>query len=151
MADRVEKYAGESVPRQESNLRALADELSYVLMMPVAPADLEEARVEAIGEKAESLAESAYRRREQEFGPEVMRELERHVYLFTLDEHWREHLHELDHLKGGIGLRAYGQKRPAHRVQARGVRPVRDAAERAARGVRLGACSASSWRRRRSA
>src|SRR5205085_1779721 len=32
--------------------------------------------------------------------------------LYTLDEHWRDHLYELDHLKGGIGLRAYGQRDP---------------------------------------
>src|SRR5207247_3980131 len=43
---------------------------------------------------------------------EVMRELERHLGLCTLDEHWREHLHELDYLKGGIGLQAYGQRDP---------------------------------------
>src|SRR5262249_43963782 len=41
-----------------------------------------------------------------------MRDLERHLYLYTLDEHWRNHLYELDHLKGGIGLRAYGQRDP---------------------------------------
>ncbi len=41
-----------------------------------------------------------------------MRDLERHLYLYTLDEHWRDHLYELDHLKGGIGLRAYGQRDP---------------------------------------
>ena len=29
-----------------------------------------------------------------------------------MDEHWRDHLYELDHLKGGIGLRAYGQRDP---------------------------------------
>ena len=42
----------------------------------------------------------------------MMRELERHLYLYTVDEHWRDHLYELDHLKGGIGLRAYGQRDP---------------------------------------
>ena len=29
-----------------------------------------------------------------------------------MDEHWRDHLYEIDHLKGGIGLRAYGQRDP---------------------------------------
>ena len=42
----------------------------------------------------------------------MMRELERHLFLCTIDEHWRDHLYELDHLKGGIGLRAYGQRDP---------------------------------------
>src|SRR6266542_1881951 len=38
--------------------------------------------------------------------------LKRHLYLYTIDEHWRDHLYELDHLTGGIGLRAYGQRDP---------------------------------------
>src|SRR6185295_15274027 len=43
---------------------------------------------------------------------ELLRDIERHLYLYTVDEHWRDHLYELDHLKGGIGLRAYGQRDP---------------------------------------
>jgi preprotein translocase subunit SecA len=81
-------------------------------MTPVQPADLQGQRVEEVGEQAQAFALAAYRRREAEFSPEVTRELERHLYLYTVDEHWREHLHELDHLKGGIGLRAYGQRDP---------------------------------------
>jgi len=42
----------------------------------------------------------------------VLRDLERHLFLRILDDHWRDHLYELDHLKGGIGLRAYGQRDP---------------------------------------
>ncbi len=109
---RVERSTGENVHRDEWNLRGLADELSYVLMTPVTPAELEGQRVEEVSEKARAIAERTYRSREAEFTPEMTRELERHLYLFTLDEHWRDHLHELDHLKGGIGLRAYGQRDP---------------------------------------
>jgi preprotein translocase subunit SecA len=36
----------------------------------------------------------------------------RNVILWTIDEKWRDHLYELDHLKHGIGLQAYGQKDP---------------------------------------
>jgi preprotein translocase subunit SecA len=81
-------------------------------MYPVAESDLAIDRHEALIEKVTELGEAAYRSREQQFGPEMMRELERHLFLFTLDEHWRDHLYELDHLKGGIGLRAYGQRDP---------------------------------------
>ncbi len=112
VAERVQRATGEKVHRDEWNLRGLADELSYVLMTPVDPADLKGQRVEEVIEKAEAIAERAYRTRETDFGAEVTRELERHLYLFTIDEHWRDHLHELDHLKGGIGLRAYGQRDP---------------------------------------
>ncbi len=54
----------------------------------------------------------AYDRREQSMGAEAMRELERMSLLKTVDDLWREHLHEMDLLKEGIGLRAYAQKDP---------------------------------------
>jgi preprotein translocase subunit SecA len=111
-AERVERFADDKMHRPEWNLRGLADELSYLCMSPVTPAELEGGSREEVVEKAGGWAERAYRAREAQFTAPVMRELERHVYLFTLDEHWREHLHELDYLKGGIGLQAYGQRDP---------------------------------------
>ncbi len=110
--ERVTKYLAEGTHRSEWNMRGLADELAYVLMMPVNPDELAGDTIDEVQEKAAELAERAYTSRESEFGPEMMRELERHLYLYTLDEHWRDHLYELDHLKGGIGLRAYGQRDP---------------------------------------
>ncbi|MGH2721810.1 MAG: SEC-C metal-binding domain-containing protein, partial [Actinomycetota bacterium] len=53
-----------------------------------------------------------YHQREEEIGPERFRELERLVFLSILDAKWREHLYEMDHLREGIGLRAYGQRDP---------------------------------------
>jgi preprotein translocase subunit SecA len=111
-SERSERYVESKLHRAEWNLRGLADELAYLCMTPVVPADVESETRDAVVEKAVAVAERAYRARETLFGPEVMRELERHLYLFTLDEHWREHLHELDYLKGGIGLQAYGQRDP---------------------------------------
>ncbi|HTR97905.1 MAG TPA: SEC-C metal-binding domain-containing protein, partial [Candidatus Acidoferrales bacterium] len=112
VGERVQRFTGEKVHRDEWNLRGLADELAYVTMSPVSPEELEGQRVEDVQERAVAVGERAYRAREREFTPQVTRELERHLYLYTLDEHWRDHLHELDHLKGGIGLRAYGQRDP---------------------------------------
>ncbi|MCE9626977.1 MAG: SEC-C domain-containing protein, partial [Candidatus Eisenbacteria bacterium] len=112
VSDRVAQYATDSVHRAEWNLRGLADELAYLCMSPLTPEAIEGSSREAVTEKAIAFAEGAYRARETQFTPEVMRELERHVYLFTIDESWREHLHELDYLKGGIGLQAYGQRDP---------------------------------------
>jgi preprotein translocase subunit SecA len=110
--DRADKFAGERIHREEWNLRGLADELAYLLMTPVTSAQLETDVFSELHEKAAAIGERAYRAREAEFGAPVMRDLERHLYLYTLDEHWRDHLYELDHLKGGIGLRAYGQRDP---------------------------------------
>src|SRR5437867_5019817 len=41
-----------------------------------------------------------------------MLELERQVFLNVIDNHWIDHLREMDHLREGIGLRAYGQRDP---------------------------------------
>jgi len=59
----------------------------------------------------------AYKRREEELGSEVMRELERRVILSVLDRKWREHLYEMDYLQEGIGLRGYGQRDPVVEYQ----------------------------------
>jgi len=63
----------------------------------------------------ENLYESvieAYQKREDDLSSEQLREIERRVMLTVVDELWRDHLHEMDLLKEGIGLRAYGQKDP---------------------------------------
>ena len=46
------------------------------------------------------------------FGWETMRNIEKSVVLQILDQHWKEHLLSLDHLRQGINLRAYAQKDP---------------------------------------
>ncbi len=53
-----------------------------------------------------------YQSKITEFGEEAMRLAEKQVMLVTLDQLWKEHLHVLDHLRTGIGLRAYAQKDP---------------------------------------
>ncbi|MEV0382224.1 preprotein translocase subunit SecA [Nonomuraea sp. NPDC050643] len=72
----------------------------------------EELSAELISEKVKADALAAYDRREEEFGPEAMRDLERRVILSVLDRKWREHLYEMDYLREGIGMRAYAQKDP---------------------------------------
>ncbi len=53
-----------------------------------------------------------YQAKERTLGPDLMRRVERFALLQTIDENWREHLHKIDMIKEGIGLRAYGQKDP---------------------------------------
>ncbi|PID29507.1 MAG: preprotein translocase subunit SecA [Candidatus Cloacimonadota bacterium] len=60
----------------------------------------------------ENFLLKAYERRENELGLEVQRDIERRVLLAVVDDQWRDHLREMDLLKEGIGLRAYGQKDP---------------------------------------
>ncbi|MBI3013339.1 MAG: preprotein translocase subunit SecA [Elusimicrobia bacterium] len=53
-----------------------------------------------------------YKQRESSMGPDMMRGMERMILLHMIDTAWKEHLYDLDHLKKGINLRAYGQKDP---------------------------------------
>jgi preprotein translocase subunit SecA len=53
-----------------------------------------------------------YDAREAELGEELMRALERYLLLQTIDEKWREHLHDMDYLREGIGLRSAAQIDP---------------------------------------
>ncbi len=75
---------------------------------------------EMLTEKISEDAQAAYARREEELGPEVLRELERRVVLSVLDRKWREHLYEMDYLQEGIGLRAMAQRDPLVEYQREG-------------------------------
>ncbi|WP_419946615.1 preprotein translocase subunit SecA [Candidatus Poriferisodalis sp.] len=64
--------------------------------------------------------EHHYEAREAEVGPEAMREVERQVMLRLIDQRWREHLADMDHLREGIHLRGIGQKDPVAEWQREG-------------------------------
>jgi len=65
-------------------------------------------------------ATAYYEGREEEFGSDAMREVERQVMLRIIDQKWREHLYEMDYLQEGINLRAMGQKDPLIEWQREG-------------------------------
>jgi preprotein translocase subunit SecA len=67
---------------------------------------------EEIEERVRELVLHKYAEKERIIGPEVMRETERLIMLNVIDNHWKDHLLAMDHLKEGIGLRGYGQKDP---------------------------------------
>ena len=69
------------------------------------------------GEEPDSAAvrdacERRYAERVEELGDELMRRLEQYLMLNAIDSKWKDHLHAIDSLKAGIGLRGYGQQDP---------------------------------------
>jgi preprotein translocase subunit SecA len=88
-----------------SDFQLKADVAAWV----AADADLSE---ESLRERIVDLAVAQWRGKEELAGPEVIRQFERSLMLQTLDQHWREHLANLDHLRQGIHLRGYAQKNP---------------------------------------
>ena len=84
----------------------LGDTLNYTVDQ------LNEATPDSVAEQINELAEQKYEQREQEFGPEMMREIERVVLLRSVDTHWMDHIDAMDELRNGIYLRSYGQHDP---------------------------------------
>ena len=75
----------------------------------------------AIIDELKSKAHSKYDEKEEEITPEKMRELERIVMLKVVDEKWMDHIDNMDELKDGIGLRAYGQQDPIVKYRMEGM------------------------------
>ena len=74
--------------------------------------DLKNENGESLIEKLMERAADIYARKEEEYTPEVMRELERVVMLKAVDEYWMDHIDAMNELRKGVGLRAYGQNDP---------------------------------------
>ena len=74
--------------------------------------ELEGLGIDGIKERIINEAKNFYKQKEEMLGHEMMARLERYATLSVIDQKWKEHLREMDDLKEGIGLRAYGQKDP---------------------------------------
>ncbi len=78
--------------------------------------DAEAHLTRAIAQRAEAVYGAKY----AQYGKDVMHQVEHYVFLRTIDVAWRNHLLEMDDLKDGIGLRAYGQEDPLIAYQKEG-------------------------------
>jgi preprotein translocase subunit SecA len=75
---------------------------------------------EALVEDFQTDAQERYETKQEEFGGELLRELERFVILNVVDTRWREHLENMDYLREGVHLRAMAQKDPLVEYTAEG-------------------------------
>ena len=110
----VDQHADAKVLPEERNLDVIISLYNEITGkdLSLSKAELESMTPEQITEKLAELAQAAYQEREQEFGSETMRRIEQLVLLQTIDNKWMQHLREMDDLREGIGLRAYGQSNP---------------------------------------
>jgi len=89
------------------------DILNHLLVdIKIEPEDFENLGKDGIKEKIVSAAKDFYSKKEEMLESELMARLERYAMLSVIDEKWKEHLRDMDDLKEGIHLRAYGQKDP---------------------------------------
>ena len=75
---------------------------------------------EELIEEFQEDAQDAYAAKEEELGPELMREIERFLMLQIVDSRWREHLDVMEYLREGIHLRAMAQKDPLSEYRSEG-------------------------------
>ena len=115
----VDFYCSDALPKEEWNVAGLRSKFKGWLTtdddFPNDELDREEAK-KTLYERGEAL----YNEREQELGDEIMRSLERMVLLRNVDSKWMDHIDNMDELRRGIGLRAYGQQDPivAYRMES---------------------------------
>ncbi len=104
----VEKYF------EDINIDAIKTELLQHLLIDVKlePEEFEIKGKDGVSELISYAAKEFYARKEEMLGSDLMARLERYAVLSVIDDKWKEHLREMDDLKEGIGLRAYGQKDP---------------------------------------
>jgi preprotein translocase subunit SecA len=86
--------------------------IQQVFLRPLRTEGLKEMGWEAAREELVNQALQALADREKVLSSELMRQLERWAYLRAIDDKWKDHLRELDHLRSSIGLRAWGQQDP---------------------------------------
>jgi preprotein translocase subunit SecA len=87
-------------------------------------------RQEALAPMIREQVEGSFARREEAFGKEELRSLERYIMLQIIDNQWVTHLQDMEHMKEGIGLRGYGQLDPLREYQKEGYALFEDLMDR---------------------
>jgi preprotein translocase subunit SecA len=115
---------------EEWDLEALTNAMTALYQTEITAAelreDLGEISRDALIEEFQADARDEYAAKEEEFGSELMRELERFVILQVVDVRWREHLDNMDYLREGVHLRSMAQKDPLVEYTSEGERMFTD-------------------------
>ncbi|HDR03620.1 MAG TPA: preprotein translocase subunit SecA [Candidatus Marinimicrobia bacterium] len=107
----IDKFTDDNTP-DDWDWDGLRQEAISVLLVDIRPERLDAVNLENLKDYLLRKAKENYQRKREIIPSEIMSDLERWATLRTIDEHWKEHLYELDSVKEGIGLQAYGQKDP---------------------------------------
>ena len=120
----VDSYISDEDVRDEWNLVGLKDHFLGWLIGPedltFTEEELQSVTKEEITNALIAKAGELYQAKEEEYGSDVMRELERVILLKVVDTKWMAHIDDMEELKKGIGLRSYGQKNPVVEYRVEG-------------------------------
>lgn len=111
VSDILEQFANENVKKEEWNLPALSSGLKQAFNLEISFPPVTEITADHITENVKTEVKKAFEEKKSRL-KEHFEPLIQYVFLQTIDARWREHLENIDHLRDGINLRAYGQKDP---------------------------------------
>ena len=114
VTDSVDAYADEKLYPEEWDYEGLYKHLSQYFLTEeiMTPQDMEEYTRQELLERLLEIAHEEYQDRVDMLGDAMFGQLEKAIMLRVVDNKWMEHLDNMDMLREGIGLRAYGQKNP---------------------------------------
>ncbi len=119
--DLVTKHIPEKAYAEQWDTEGLRAEVERIfgLELPVAEWAAEQGIAdEEIRQRIDTATDRLMAEKAANFGPELMRMAEKSLLISILDAIWKEHLLTMDHLRGGIGLRAFGQRDPLNEYKA---------------------------------
>jgi preprotein translocase subunit SecA len=121
-ADLVDTYTDEKGPSEEWDWKAMEERLlgHFSVRLDISQEEKKDLDQAALEERIAAAARQAYENQLARFGDEEMTRVERFIVLQTLDNLWKDHLLNMDHLREGIGLRGYGQKDPLQEYRREG-------------------------------
>ena len=110
----VEDYIGSKRDVQDWEIEPFRQQLQYFFGYDPEKDGIQirSMSVEQVADTMRDRVAGRYDEKEEKIGADMMRQYERHILLQIIDHAWKDHLLAMDHLKDGIGLRAYGQKDP---------------------------------------
>jgi preprotein translocase subunit SecA len=128
---KVMAHTDSSMTAEHWDMQGLLEDLRRVYFVDInfTPEVIAELTQEKLKDVVLKAVKNAYERKEQGLGPDLMRQLERFAALRIIDERWKEHLYDMDLIKEGIGLRAYGQKDPLFEYKKEGFETFREMLE----------------------
>ena len=109
---KVEEHVPKGADREDWDLEGLKRDLEAAFVWPFDLGGTLESGGQALADLARDTALAAYEAKQKEVGYELIKSIERSALLYVIDGKWRDHLYDLDSVKAGIGLRAYGQRDP---------------------------------------
>ncbi|MBI5642968.1 MAG: preprotein translocase subunit SecA [Deltaproteobacteria bacterium] len=118
--DVVNTHIEEKAHQEDWDLKSVVDGVHKQFGVPVEAKELDSVGREALAKFITDNICKAYNEKVALVGDEPFASFEKVIMLHTLDTLWKDHLLSMDHLKGGIGLRGYGQKNPLQEYKKEG-------------------------------